>query len=174
MADPFIAEIRIFALKFAPKNWAWCDGQLLPISQNTALFSILGTTYGGNGQTTFALPDLRDRAALHPGQGPGLSSYVLGQVGGTEAVTLGISEMPFHTHSVMANTNPSNLAAPSPMRSFARSAPSNAYHAQTPNLTPFAQQAIMPTGLDTPHNNLQPYLTLYFCIALDGMFPSRN
>src|SRR5215213_8786554 len=129
MADPFVAEIRIFPLNFAPKGWAWCDGQLLPLSQNTALFSLLGTTYGGNGKSTFALPDLQGRAAMHPGQGPGLSLRDLGQTGGSETVTLLQSEIPVHTHTLRANTDFADVQTPSSARSIARSQNANAYKA---------------------------------------------
>ncbi|RUT83413.1 MULTISPECIES: tail fiber protein [unclassified Mesorhizobium] len=173
MADPFVAEIRIFPFNFAPKGWAWCDGQLLPLSQNTALFSLLGTTYGGNGKSNFALPDLQGRAPMHPGQGPGLSLHDLGEPGGSETVSLLISEMPQHGHNLMANVNPANLAAPSPARSFARTAPGQSYSA-TATLTPLSDQAVRPIGGDQPHNNMQPYLTCYFCIALQGVFPPRG
>lgn len=174
MADPFVAEIRIFPFNFAPKGWAWCDGQLLPLSQNTALFSLLGTTYGGNGKSNFALPDLQGRAPMHPGQGPGLSLHDLGETGGSETVTLLESEMPAHSHGQMAQTNPANLAAPSPARSWARSAPDAAYTASTSSMVSMAPEALAPAGGDAPHNNLQPYLTFYFCIALQGVFPPRG
>src|SRR5215204_3531151 len=122
MADPFVAEIRIFPFNFAPKGWAWCDGQLLPLSQNTALFSLLGTTYGGNGKSNFALPDLQGRAPMHPGQGPGLSLHDLGEIGGSETVTLLDSEIPAHNHFVRAvGEDPGDLQAPSPVRALARS-----------------------------------------------------
>jgi microcystin-dependent protein len=173
MADPFVAEIRIFPFNFAPKGWAWCNGQLLPISQNTALFSLLGTTYGGNGQTTFALPDLMGRAPMHPGQGPGLSLHDLGETGGSDFVTLLQSEIPSHSHEIHANANPANLAAPSPLRSLARAAPGQAYSA-TISPTSFNGVAIAPAGGDQPHNNMMPYLTLYFNIALQGIFPPRT
>jgi len=174
MADPFVAEIRIFPFQFAPKGWAFCAGQLLPISQNTALFSLLGTTYGGDGKSTFGLPNMQGNAPMHPGQGPGLSLHDLGETGGSQFVTLLQSEMPAHSHSVNANVNPANLAAPSPLRSFARSAPGTAYKTTNQNLTNFAPEAIGPAGGDQPHNNMQPYLTLNFCIALQGVFPPRS
>ncbi|AZO40326.1 phage tail protein [Mesorhizobium sp. M7D.F.Ca.US.005.01.1.1] len=172
MADPFVAEIRIFPFNFAPKGWAWCDGQLLPISQNTALFSLLGTTYGGNGKSNFALPDLQGRAPMHPGQGTGLSLHDLGEPGGVETVTLLESEIPSHSHTMTANINPANLAAPSTVRALARAAPGQAYSA-TVNITNLGDMAVAPAGGDQPHNNLQPYLTCYFCIALQGVFPPR-
>jgi microcystin-dependent protein len=174
MADPFVAEIRIFPFNFAPKGWAFCDGQLMPLSQNTALFSLLGTTYGGDGKSTFALPNMQGNAAIHAGQGTGLSLYDLGQSGGSETVTLLESEIPAHAHGILANINPSNLAAPSPLRSYARSAPGTAYKATSANITAFSDQALAPAGGDQPHNNLMPYLTLNFCIALQGVFPPRT
>jgi microcystin-dependent protein len=175
MADPFVAEIRIFPFNFAPKGWAWCNGQLLPISQNTALFSLLGTTYGGDGKSTFALPDLEGRAPMHPGQGPGLSLHDLGETGGSETVTLLQSEMPNHPHTMRANTDFADVQTPSPARSIARSQNANAYKA--PAGQPVVQLnpgALAPAGGDQPHNNLQPYLTLYFNIALQGVFPPRT
>jgi microcystin-dependent protein len=174
MADPFVAEIRIFPFNFAPKGWAFCDGQIMPISQNTALFSLLGTTYGGDGKSTFALPDLEGRAALHRGQGPGLSLYDLGQTGGSETVTLLESEIPVHAHGILANINPANLAAPAPDRSWARASPGAAYKSTNTGLAQFAGHALAPAGGDQPHNNMMPYLTLNFCIALQGVFPPRG
>jgi microcystin-dependent protein len=174
MADPFLAEIRIFPFNFPPKGWAWCDGQLVPISQNTALFSLLGTTYGGDGRSTFALPDLQGNAPLHPGQGPGLSLYDLGQTGGSETVTLLQSEIPSHTHTMRANssdgTNPSpanNVAAgPGADRGLFLYKDGSANSNMNPG-------ALSNAGGDAPHNNMQPYLTFYFCIALQGVFPQR-
>jgi len=173
MADPFVAEIRIFPFNFAPKGWAWCDGQLLPLSQNTALFSLLGTTYGGNGKSNFALPDLQGRAPMHPGQGPGLSLHDLGETGGSETVSLLESEIPSHAHAARASSDAGDVQAPAPNRSWARSAPGFAYLAGSPN-TSLAPEALAPAGGDQPHNNLQPYLTFYFCIALQGVFPPRG
>ena len=175
MADPFVAEIRIFPFNFAPIGWAFCDGQLMPISQNTALFSLLGTTYGGNGTSTFALPDLQGAAPMHPGQGPGLSLHDLGETGGSETVTLLESEIPAHTHTMNANAFPANIQAPSPTRALAQSTGGVAYESDTTqNLVQKAPEALGPTGGDQPHNNLMPYLTLSFCIALQGVFPPRN
>jgi microcystin-dependent protein len=174
MADPFVAEIRIFPFDFAPKGWAWCDGQLLPLSQNTALFSLLGTTYGGNGKSNFALPDLQGRAAMHPGQGPGLSLHDLGETGGSETVSLLESEMPAHSHAMRASSDDGDLKAPTPSRSLARSVGGFAYQSSTAGVQPMTAQALPPAGGDQPHNNLQPYLTFYFCIALQGVFPPRS
>jgi microcystin-dependent protein len=174
MADPFVAEIRVFPFNFAPKGWAWCDGQLLPLSQNTALFSLLGTTYGGNGKSNFALPDLQGSAAMHPGQGPGLSLHDLGETGGVENVSLLQSEMPFHTHSVNTSLGSADLQAPSSLNVIAE-ADGSVFKA-----TPFgaqqtmAPQALAAAGGDLPHNNLQPYLTFFFNIALQGVFPPRG
>jgi microcystin-dependent protein len=174
MADPFVAEMRIFPFNFAPKGWAFCDGQILPLSQNTALFSLLGTTYGGDGKSNFALPNMQGNAPMHPGQGPGLSLHDLGETGGSETVNLLESEMPAHSHQVLAQINPANLAAPSPVRSLARTSPGTAYTPSVTGLVPMAPQALAPAGGDQPHNNLQPYLTLNFCIALQGVFPPRT
>jgi microcystin-dependent protein len=174
MADPFVAEIRIFPFNFAPKGWAFCDGQLLPISQNTALFSLLGTTYGGDGKSTFALPNLQGCAPMHPGQGPGLSLHDLGEIGGSETVTLLESEIPAHTHALRGSTDDADLLAPSPVRSFGRSADGNAYQTLNAGLIPLAPQSLIPAGGNLPHNNMMPYLTLTFCIALQGVFPPRS
>lgn len=174
MADPFVAEIRIFPFNFAPKGWAFCSGQLLPISQNTALFSLLGTIYGGDGKSTFALPDMQGNAPMHPGQGPGLSLHDLGETGGSQFVTLLESEIPSHSHQILGNINPANLAAPSPARSLARASPGQAYTATLTNIQPFSFSAMGPAGGTQPHNNMQPYLTLNFCIALQGVFPPRG
>jgi microcystin-dependent protein len=174
MADPFVAEIRIFPFNFAPKGWAWCHGQLMPLSQNTALFSLLGTTYGGNGKSNFALPDLQGCAPMHPGQGPGLSLHDLGETGGSETVTLLESEIPAHSHAVRAvGGDPGDLQAPSPARSIARSGNGFAY-VSGPIDTSLAPEALPPAGGSLPHNNMQPYLTCYFCIALQGVFPPRG
>jgi len=173
MADPFVAEIRIFPFNFAPRGWAWCDGQLLPLSQNTALFSLLGTTYGGNGMSNFALPDLQGRAAMHPGQGPGLSLHDLGETSGSETVTLLESEIPAHSHSLRADVlDQADTNVPSPSASFAQSASGTLYQSATN--TQLAPDALTPAGGDQPHNNMQPYLTFYFCIALQGVFPPRT
>lgn len=174
MADPFVAEIRIFPFNFAPRGWAWCDGQLLPLSQNTALFSLLGTTYGGNGKSNFALPDLQGRAPMHPGQGPGLSLHDLGETGGTETVSLLESEMPSHAHAMRAwSQDPADRFSPSGAV-LCRSNNGNAYVTPAANLAMMAPEALAPAGGDNPHNNMMPYLTFYFCIALQGVFPPRT
>jgi microcystin-dependent protein len=173
MADPFVAEIRIFPFNFAPKGWAWCDGQLLPLSQNTALFSLLGTTYGGDGKSNFALPDLQGRAPMHPGQGPGLSLHDLGETGGSETVTLLQSEMAAHNHGMMgAAQDPATAKLVNPQASFSLS--QNGLIYQDAQNTQLAPEALTPTGGDQPHNNMQPYLTLFFNIALQGVFPPRG
>jgi len=176
MADPFVAEIRIFPFNFAPKGWATCDGQLLPLSQNTALFSLLGTTYGGDGKSNFALPNMAGNAPMHPGQGPGLSLHDLGETGGSETVTLLESEIPAHAHFMRAhNGDQADHQNPDASTSLAQSANGSAYQSTAnSNLTQLANQILSPAGGDQPHNNLQPYLTLNFCIALQGVFPPRS
>jgi len=174
MADPFVAEIRIFPFNFVPRGWAWCDGQILPLSQNTALFSLLGTTYGGNGTSNFALPDLQGRAPMHPGQGPGLSLHDLGESGGSETVTLLESEVPAHTHGLTAQTVPAETGSPAG-GTLARTIGATPFLPPAgAALVPMAAEALAPAGGDQPHNNLQPYLTLAFCIALQGVFPQRT
>ncbi|BCM17439.1 phage tail protein [Mesorhizobium sp. J8] len=175
MADPFVAEIRIFPFNFAPKGWAWCDGQLLPLSQNTALFSLLGTTYGGNGKSNFALPDLQGRSPMHPGQGPGLSLHDLGETGGTETVSLIESEMPMHNHAMRATVENGTQGTLTPNITLATSIGGQVFQKTTnANLVAMNANALAPAGGDQPHNNMQPYLTCYFCIALQGVFPPRN
>ena len=175
MADPFVAEIRIFPFNFAPKGWAWCDGQLLPLSQNTALFSLLGTTYGGDGKSNFALPDMQGNAPMHPGQGPGLSLHDLGETGGSETVSLLESEMTDHSHTLRAAPDPADNNNPNPTMSLANSQKEFGYQSTVnSNLVNMADSTLAPAGGDQPHNNLQPYLTFYFCIALQGVFPPRT
>jgi len=173
--DPFVAEIRIFPFNFAPKGWAFCDGQILPLSQNTALFSLLGTTYGGDGKSNFALPNMQGNAPMHPGQGPGLSLHDLGETGGSDTVSLLESEIPSHSHALMASST--NSSKPGP----AGNALARISGGATPYLAPsgaplanFSDNALAPAGGDQPHNNLQPYLTLNFCIALQGVYPPRT
>jgi microcystin-dependent protein len=169
--DPFIAEIRIFPFNFAPKGWALCDGQLLPLSQNTALFTLLRTTYGGNGETTFALPDLQGRVPMHPGQGPGLSLHDLGETGGSETVSLLESEIPSHSHPL--NTVNDIGTSPSPANVYLAKAPAYS-SAPSGGSVKLNLAALSPTGGGQPHNNMQPYLTMHFCIALQGVFPPRS
>ena len=173
MVDPFVAEIRIFPFNFAPRGWAWCDGQLMPLSQNTALFSLLGTTYGGDGKSNFALPDLRGRAPMHPRYDAGGALHVLGETGGSETVTLLQSEMPVHPHQVRAVSQPGDLADPTG-HSLARSSSGNPYQTTVnANVVQMAPETLAPAGGSQPHNNMQPYLTFYFNIALQGVFPPR-
>ena len=175
--DPFVAEIRIFPFNFAPKGWASCDGQILPLSQNTALFSLLGTTYGGDGKSNFALPDLQGRAPMHPGQGPGLSLHDLGETGGSETVSLIESEIPAHSH-VVGRALDANGNSTSPVGNIWAEAPAQRgallVYIPGPPTKPMNADAILPAGGDQPHNNLQPYLTLNFCIALQGVYPPRT
>jgi len=171
--DPFVAEIRIFPFNFAPKGWAWCDGQILPLSQNTALFSLLGTTYGGDGKSNFALPNLQGSAPMHPGQGPGLSLHDLGETGGAEFVTLLESEIPSHSHSLRASTQPGEDAQ-AVGEAFGRSVGASLYQTSNAGLVQMSPNTLAPAGGSLPHNNMQPYLTFYFCIALQGVFPPRT
>ena len=169
MADPFVAEIRIYPFNFAPKGWAFCDGQLLPLSQNTALFSLLGTTYGGNGTSNFALPDLQGRAPVSFGQGPGLSPRDLGETGGADTVALLASEMPSHTHALSGTQDAATSADPAD-KAYARTT-LDAY--STRGYKPaMASEALAVAGSGSAHNNMQPFLTLNLCIALQGIFPS--
>lgn len=173
MADPFVAEIRIVGFNFAPLGWALCDGQLLPLSQNTALFSLLGTNYGGNGQSNFGLPDLQGRFPMHPGQGQGLSPRVLGESGGDAQVTLIASEMPGHSHQMQAG-GPGIAAVASPADASLGASPTRPFIAASPApaATQMATSEVAGSGL--PHNNLPPYLTMNFVIALQGIFPPRS
>jgi|SRR5215813_3031799 len=174
MSSPFVAEIRIFGFNFPPKGWALCDGQLLPISQNTALFSLLGTTYGGDGKSNFALPNLQGSAAMQPGQGPGLSLRDLGEVGGEDSVTLLQTEMPFHSHQ-FGGCNDGVGDAQDPTGAIWAKEAGRAVVFLYSNTNPNAMNpnAMAITGGSLPHNNLQPYLVLNFCIALQGIFPAR-
>ena len=170
MADPFIGEIRPVPYNFAPRGWAFCNGQILPINQNTALFSLIGTTFGGNGQTTFALPDLRGRVPLGVGSGPGLAPRTLGERAGSESVTLNVNEMPAHSHGVNVSVQPADAFAPA--GSLPAVSPRQVFE---PNATgSFAQDTIAPAGSSTPHGNLQPLLVISYIIALEGIFPSQN
>ncbi len=171
--DPFVAEIRIFPFNFAPKGWAFCDGQILPLSQNTALFSLLGTTYGGDGKSNFALPNMQGNAPMHPGQGPGLSLHDLGEIGGSDTVTLLESEIPSHSHAW--NAANSDGTDQSPVNELTAGGIGGiSTYAAPASLTALSGNALAPAGGDQPHNNLQPYLTLNFCIALQGVYPPRT
>ncbi|MBI1840905.1 MAG: phage tail protein [Verrucomicrobia bacterium] len=176
MADPFLAEIRLFGFNFAPRGWAFCTGQILPIGQNTALFSLLGTTYGGNGRSTFALPNLEGAVVMHPGHGPGLSNYDLGQSGGQSTVTLLNSEMPQHSHALAASNEIGEDRKPSG-EAFARSTGGPLYG--PPPVPPAASVAMAPAAIgviggNQPHNNMMPHLAVSFCIALQGIYPARG
>ncbi|ROZ62395.1 phage tail protein [Ramlibacter sp. WS9] len=176
MSDQFVAEIRIFPFNFPPTGWAFCNGQLMPISQNTALFSLLGTVYGGDGKSTFALPDMQGSAPMQPGQGQGLSLRDLGEMSGTQSVTLLQSEIPVHTHTLSTSVRPAETINPAGVALGTGNnlyAPVNAPSPPPPAPTNAAFQALSPAGGGLPHNNMQPYLTLNFCIALQGIFPQR-
>jgi microcystin-dependent protein len=170
MSQPFIGEVRMSGFNFAPRGWATCSGQLLQIAQNQALFALLGTTFGGNGQTTFALPDLRSRTPIHWGAGPGLPNVQLGESAGTETVTLTAQQIPQHTHTPIAASDAPDATSPAGNR-WATSG--NVIFATTQNAA-MGATAIGSSGGSQPHSNIQPYLALNFCIALQGIFPSRN
>lgn len=172
MSEPFIGEIRVVGFGFPPRGWAMCNGQLLAIAQNQALFSILGTTYGGNGVTTFALPNLQGRAALSSGQGPGLSNYSLGQAAGEGSVTLQSTQLPPHLHQVMGNSTPGTAASPAGGVWAVSPQADNMYSPSGD--TRMNPGAIAPAGGNQPHNNIQPSLALMVIIALVGIYPSRN
>ena len=175
--DPFIGEIMMAGFNFAPRGWALCNGQTLAISQNTALFSLLGTNYGGNGTTTFALPDLRGRTPIQQGQGPGLSSRQVGETGGVENVTLISTEIPSHTHALKATTASATTAAPAGAIwavSGSRRSTTNLYTNAAGAGAVMNSQVLAPVGSSVPHNNMPPYLAVNFCIALQGIFPARN
>ena len=174
--DPYLGEIRIFPFYFFPRGWHYCDGSLQSIASDTALYSILGTAYGGDGVSTFALPDLRGRAPMDYGDAPGLSPRQLGAMGGAETVALDLAQIPSHGHDVLAASEIGDLQGPGPSRSLARSANATLYAVQAPlapplPMVPMAPETVADTGASGPHNNMQPYLTLNFCIAMDGEFP---
>ncbi len=171
MAEPFLGQIIMFAGNFAPAGYAFCDGQLMAVSQNDALFSLLGTIYGGDGRTTFGLPDLRGRAPLHMGQGPGLTNRPLGGKGGSEKVSLGENQLPSHTHTVMGSTDQGALNAPAGQvlanpgaDTFSTAAPDASAHSSS----------VGETGGGQPHENMMPFQCIHFCIALVGVYPSRH
>ncbi|MBR1230749.1 phage tail protein [Bradyrhizobium sp. AUGA SZCCT0182] len=174
MSDPFLAEIRIFGGDFAPTGWALCNGQLLPISQNTALFSILGTYYGGDGKSTFALPNLMGSGAISQGQGTGLSDRYLGEPGGVQTVTLLQGNLPLHNHFIQGSTENATLKEPTPTEFLSRSKAGTIYQSNIANLVQMNAQTLALTGSSHPHNNMQPYLTLTYIIALQGVFPPRG
>ena len=174
MSEPFIAEIRIFAGNFAPRGWAFCDGQLLPIAQNTALFSLIGTTYGGDGRTTTALPNLQGRTPMHPGRGPGLTSRRLGQRGGSDVISLVEAQLPNHTHSFKVTTENGTQGTLTNQVVLGRSRGGTLYQSNTSSLVTMASTALQSTGGSQFHNNMQPFLTINFIIALVGLYPSKG
>lgn len=178
MSEPFIAEIRMFANTFAPAEWTYCDGQLLPIGQNTALFSLVGTIYGGNGQTNFGVPNLQGRSPLHPGTGPGLFPKLIGQRGGSPYISLDPSEIPVHNHTVTGLTQPGDLQTPE-NNSYLAVDVNAGYRLRFVNANPTSTTSMSPAtlsaaGSSLAHENQQPYLVVGFCIALTGIYPSRN
>lgn len=179
MSEPFIAEVRIFAGNFAPRGWAFCDGQLLPVAQNTSLFSLIGTTYGGDGRTTMGLPNLQGRSAMHPGRGPGLTPRRLGENVGVESVTLAEAQIPQHTHGLGGVSDDASAAAdgggtPANTQALATTKGGGLYANSVANTVEVANEAVSTTGGSQPHTNVQPYLTLNFIIALLGLYPSRG
>lgn len=175
MSAPFLAEIRMWGCNFAPRGWAFCDGQTLAISQNTALFSLLGTIYGGDGKSNFRLPSLDGSSPMFWGQSQGGTLHDIGEEGGEQAVTLLESEVPAHQHALWAEPRPAGLPSPSPQNSLARSSPAIFKGASpVPPLVAMSPGAVAPAGSSLPHNNMQPFLTLNFCIALQGIYPPRS
>jgi len=173
--DAFLAEIRIYPFSFAPKNWAFCNGQIVPISQNTALFSLLGTTYGGNGTTNFALPQLQGNVPMGAGSAPGLTPRALGESGGTTEETITVATMPAHTHSVLAAAPPASLNQPSNTTGIARSSGGTIYNKSSTGLKAMDSKVLSDfTGGNLPHPNMQPYLAVNFCICMQGIFPPRG
>lgn len=172
MSEPFLAEVRIVGFNFAPRGWAFCDGQILPINQNQSLYSLLGTTYGGDGRTSFALPDLRGRTPIHVGSSNG-TSHPQGQKGGEETLSLAVNEMPQHKHQVAVNTSTTVAKTDEPGGQVLAVAAENVYGAAT-NLAAMGNGTIANAGGGLAHDNMMPYLALNFCIALRGLFPSRN
>lgn len=171
MSDPFVAEIRIVGFTFAPRGWAFCNGQIMPISQNTALFSLLGTTYGGDGRSNFALPNLQGCSPMQQGQGPGLSLRDLGEAGGSDAVTLSANQIPSHNHGMHGVTASATTGTPGPSVALAKTASAQVYRPASNAMT---TAAMAPAGGNQPHDNRQPYLAMNFIIALQGVFPPRS
>jgi microcystin-dependent protein len=176
MSSPFVAEIRIFPFNFAPKGWAFCDGQLLPISQNTALFSLIGTTYGGDGKSNFALPNLQGAVAIHTTQysSSPLGTYLLGEATGSDTVTLLTSEMPAHTHQVSADADLNNAQAVSPTGAYQVNDAPELFFSTKPATATMNPAMVSVAGASAPHTNLMPYLTMNYCIAMQGIFPPRS
>lgn len=172
MSEPFLGEIQMVGFNFAPRGWAFCHGSILSIAQNDALFALLGTTYGGDGQSTFALPDLRGRIPINQGQGPGLNNRIVGEVGGTETVTLSQQQMPSHTHQVMAATNGARTSAPN--GNALASGEADVFSRASGSEVGLAPTQLSAAGSTLPHENMQPVLAVNFIIALEGIFPSRN
>jgi microcystin-dependent protein len=172
VSDPFVAEIRLFAGNFPPNGWAFCNGQLLPIAQNTALFSLLGTNYGGDGKTTFGLPDLRSRAAIQPGTGPGLTERQLGETGGDASVTLTTAQLPGHVHALQASSALATTTAANGNMLATVNAPNPPWH-EPVAMAPMGPNVLMASGGGAPHQNMQPYLHVSFMIATQGIFPPR-
>jgi microcystin-dependent protein len=170
--DPFVAEVRIFGFNFAPKGWAQCNGQLLPLSQNTALFSLLGTTYGGDGKSNFALPDFTGMAVVDAGQGPGLSERFSGEVSGSSTVSLSQAEMPAHLHTFNVSFDTATEVSPN-LQNLAVGSAISMYDTNAQPTTNMAFQSLAPQGGSGPHNNMMPYLVLLYCIAMQGVFPPR-
>jgi microcystin-dependent protein len=174
MSEPFLAEVRIVGFNFAPRGWAFCDGQILPINQNQSLYSLLGTTYGGDGRTSFALPDLRGRAPIHVGRSDGGGQHTLGQKSGEETHTLSANEMPQHTHAFHGINEPASNRTDQPAGAFLSKSASDLYSTEPTALVSLGAGTISNAGGGQAHDNMQPYLALNFCIALQGLFPSRN
>lgn len=177
--EPFLGEVKIFGFNYAPRGWGFCDGGLVQISQFTALFSILGTTYGGDGRVSFALPNLQGRAPMHPGSGPDLTPRILGERGGTDSVSLKEANLPAHNHAIYASTEKATQKDPSASAVLAKQAGrkgggAKVYSTDTSSLTAMGGDSLSKTGGGQPHTNMQPYLSLNFCIALQGLYPARN
>jgi microcystin-dependent protein len=175
MSEPFVAEVRMWACDFAPRGWAMCDGQLLSIAQHTALYSLVGTTYGGDGRNTMGLPNLQGRVAMHPGSGPGLTSRMLGALAGVETVTLNANQIPTHSHNVVGDgTTSGQTNAPADAQPVAQAGRGAAKFYGTASPGNMKAETVLPTGGGQAHNNLQPYQVVLYTIALTGLYPSRN